>query len=172
MSHLLLVGFMGAGRSSVGRELAARLGLPFIDLDASIEERAGMPVARYFSEHGEPAFRELEHAALRDLIGAPDSVVACGGGVVTRDDNRILLKDLGRVVYLRVSAGEALARIGDTTTRPLLAGPGGALVATRLLESRESLYQAVADVVVETGGATVEQVVDRVLGAVGDRWAV
>lgn len=170
MSHLLLVGFMGAGKSSVGLELASRLDRPFVDLDREIEARTGVSVGCYFEEHGEAAFREIEHEVLGDLASAPASVVACGGGVVTRDDNRTLLGRLGHVIYLKVSAGEALARIGDTATRPLLAGSGGALAATRLLDAREALYAAVADVVVETSGAPVDEVVERVLAAVEEGW--
>jgi len=82
---------------------------------------------------------------------------------VIRDENRALLKSLGRVVYLRVSAGESLARIGDTSTRPLLAGPGATLAATSLLKARETLYAAVADVVVQTEGRSPREVADDVL---------
>jgi len=163
VSHVLLIGFMGSGKSTVGRLIADQLGLPFIDLDEHIVAEAGMSIAEIFDRGGEGAFRDLETAALRDLATAPDSVVACGGGVVVRDENRALLKLLGRAVYLRVSAGESLARIGDTSTRPLLAGPGATLAATSLLAARESLYAAVADFVVQTEGHTPCEVADVVL---------
>jgi shikimate kinase len=165
--HLFLVGFMGAGKSSVGRLVADRLGLSFIDLDGRIEVREGMPVAELFQDRGEQAFRELESDALDALSAEEPSVVACGGGIIVRDSNRRALKRLGRVVYLAVDAAEALARIGDTATRPLLSGPSGTMAATSLLRARKSLYAAVADATVDTVGRTAEEVADLVIEAAG-----
>jgi shikimate kinase len=166
MSHLFLVGFMGAGKSTVARLLAERLGRPFVDLDEVIEASAGGSVRGIFEERGEDAFRELESEALNSLESAEPSVVACGGGIVVRDANRSELKRLGHVVYLKVSAGETLARVGADGTRPLLSGPSGVLAATRLLEARESLYAAVADVSIDTVGRTAEQVAAQVATAI------
>lgn len=149
---------MGSGKSTVGRILADSLELPFVDLDERIESAAGVTVSEVFADSGEDRFRALESEALASLTSQEPSVVACGGGVVVRDENRALLRSLGRVVYLRVGAGEALARIGDTSTRPLLTGSGAALAATSLLSARESLYSAVADIIVETDGRTPVQV--------------
>jgi shikimate kinase len=163
MNHLLLIGFMGAGKSTVGHMVAERLGVPFIDLDTLIQERDGRTVRDIFDQDGEPGFRLLEAEAVEALRAAPPSVVACGGGVVLSDTNRALLKGLGTVVYLRVTAAETLARVGNDSTRPLLSGPGGALVAGRLLEAREALYSAVADAVVDTVDRTPEEVASQVV---------
>jgi len=149
---------MGSGKSTVGRILADTLGVPFVDLDERIESIAGATVNELFVDGGEDRFRALETQALAAMASEPPSVIACGGGVVVRDENRALLPGLGRVVYLTVSAGEAVARIGDTSTRPLLTGSGAALAATSLLAARESLYTAVADVVVQTESRTPEAV--------------
>jgi shikimate kinase len=157
VGHILLIGFMGAGKSTVGRLLADDMGRSFVDLDASIAAAAGKSVARIFQEDGEEAFRAAEHDALMALAPLPSAVVACGGGVVLREDNRLLLRRAGTVVYLQVSAEEALARIGDVSGRPLLAG-GGAALAPALLASREALYEACADVMVPTGGRAPSQV--------------
>jgi shikimate kinase len=162
MSHLFLVGFMGSGKSTVGHLLAGRLGVAFVDLDEAVERRAGATVASIFAERGEQAFRELEHDELARLEGVSDRVVACGGGVVVEDRNRVLLKSLGRVVYLRVTADEALARIGSTEGRPMLSGGDPVSLGRTLLASRENLYAAVADVTVDTSGLTPEQVAERV----------
>lgn len=162
MSHLLLIGFMGAGKSTVGRKLADALGLPFVDLDEQIEAAAGKTVSELFME-GEASFRAVESSVLRSLASHDDAVVACGGGVVTRDSNIALLHELGTVIYLKVSVGEALARIGDTSSRPLLAGQDTAAAAAVLLSGRERLYAAAADLVVDTEGLNAEAVVARIL---------
>ena len=154
---------MGAGKSTVGRMVAGRLDLPFVDVDTIVQERDGRSAREIFEQGGEPEFRALETSALESLEALPPSVIACGGGVVLSDSNRVVLKRLGTVVYLRVTAAETLARVGDDGTRPLLAGAGGALVASRLLEAREALYSAVADAVVDTVDRTPEEVAEQVV---------
>ncbi|MBC7267003.1 MAG: 3-dehydroquinate synthase [Coriobacteriia bacterium] len=162
MSHIFLTGFMGSGKSTVGRIVAERLGLPFVDLDAEIERVAGASVADIFRAEGEEGFRAAEHRALSDAVRRDDAVIACGGGVVLRDENRRLLKEHGRVVYLAVSAEEALARIGDAADRPLLAGDARA-IAPRILDARLALYRATADITVDTTGRTPQEVADEVV---------
>ena len=162
MRHVFLIGFMGAGKSTVGRLVAEQMGRPFVDLDERIEAERGLSVAEVFATQGEEAFRALEAAALSALADEPSPIVACGGGVVISDTNRAELKRLGHTIYLRVSAGETLARVGDDGTRPLLSGGGGLLAATTLLEARESLYSAVADATIDTVGFTAEQVARNV----------
>ena len=169
MSHVYLIGFMGAGKSTVGRRVASELGWPFADLDALVERETGRSVREIFEVAGEPAFRALETAALEALAGAASSVVACGGGVVLSDSNRALLKRSGVVVYLKVTAAETLARVGADGTRPLLSGPGGVLAATSLLEARESLYAAVADATIETVGQSQDQVAGAVVAFLRER---
>jgi shikimate kinase len=163
VTHILLIGFMGAGKSTVGRLLAERTGRPFVDLDEAIAGAAGKSVAAVFAEDGEEAFRARERDALAALQGQAPAVVACGGGVVLREENRGLLRRTGTVVHLRVSAEEALARIGDVSGRPLLAG-GGAALAPALLASREVLYAACADIIVETDGREPLEVAEEVAG--------
>lgn len=158
MSHVFLVGFMGAGKSTVGHLLGEDLGRPFVDIDERVVSMAGRSIAEIFAEEGEPSFRLMETEALRSLEHEPASVVACGGGVILADENRVLLARLGRVVYLVVNAGEALARIGGTQSRPLLAGAGGVVAATALLQARESLYRAAADIVIDTGAMSAREV--------------
>lgn len=154
--HVFLVGFMGAGKSTVGHLLAEILGRPFVDLDAEIERRTGRACARIFAEGGEEVFRTLESEALAGLAAAEPSVVACGGGIVLRDANRRLLRELGTVVYLEVTAGEALGRIGNAEGRPLLADSGPA--AATLLQARTGLYRASADIAIDTAGRQPDEV--------------
>jgi shikimate kinase len=163
--HVFLVGFMGSGKSTVGRLVASRLEMPFVDLDQAIVKAAGASIPQIFTECGEKAFRQLEHEALGALVAAPPSVVACGGGVVVDDRNRVLLKTLGRVVYLRVSAEEALARVGSAEGRPLLSGPDPLAAGRTLLAARERLYEAVADVTLDTSGKAPSSVAAELVGA-------
>lgn len=162
--HVFLVGFMGAGKSTVGRLLAEMLARPFVDLDAEIERRAGRSCAQIFADGGEEAFRNLESAALAGLADVEPSVVACGGGIVLLDANRRLLRELGTVVHLEVTAGEALGRIGNVEGRPLLAESEPAATAT-LLQARTGLYRASADISVDTVGRHPDDVASYVAAA-------
>ena len=163
-AHVLLVGFMGSGKTTVGLGLAERLGRPFVDLDSEVERRDGRSVPEIFAESGEAAFRAAETAALSALADAEPSVVACGGGVVLDAGNREVLRRLGTVVYLEVTAAEALSRTGALPDRPLLAGMG-VQEAGQLLSSRAALYEAVADVRVSTSGRSPEDVAAAVAEA-------
>ena len=164
MSHIFVVGFMGAGKSTVGHLLSERLGLPFVDMDERIVASMGRDIPAIFAEEGEASFRAAESRVLSDLRSETDSVVACGGGVVLADSNRAILKELGSVVYLRVTAGEALARIGTGGSRPLLTD-GGITMAGQLLKARESLYESTADVTVDTMGRDSGQVAAKAQNA-------
>ncbi len=166
MSHIFLIGFMGAGKSTAGRLMADRLGLPFVDLDEEIVASAGRSITGIFDAEGEEGFRTRESAALAAVAAAPASVIACGGGIVLVDENRRLLKEMGVVLYLKVTAGEALARIGDTTGRPLLERGDAASMAAMLLAARETLYCALADAVIDTAGMSPSDVAAAALEAV------
>jgi shikimate kinase len=165
MRHVLLIGFMGSGKSTVGRIVAERLCMRFVDLDQLIEQREGRSIPTIFADDGEATFRAMESAALGDVSGMPPAVVACGGGIVLEGDNRAALAGLGFVAYLQVGADEALSRIGDAEGRPLLAGAETGAAAA-LLRSREALYEATADAVVSTAGRTPAQVAEDVVAAV------
>lgn len=169
VGHVFMVGFMGAGKSTVARLVAHSLGMPCVDLDDRIEQAAGMSIAELFEQSGEESFRDLETAELMALESTRPSVVACGGGVVLRPENRSAMRSMGTVVYLRVDASEALARVGDCSTRPLLSGPSGSLAATALLQAREGLYRSVADIEVDTNHATAADVAGVVVRALGQR---
>lgn len=156
---IVLVGFMGAGKSTVGRLLAAKLGLPFTDSDDVIEERADKPIRQIFADEGEPAFRELEHAVIAGLLAGPDTVLALGGGAAGHPATRALLAAVP-VVYLRVGYAEALARVGGDQGRPMLARPD----VQALHAEREAIYASVATVTVDTDGRPPEEIVLEVLG--------
>lgn len=159
--RVYLVGFMASGKSSVGRILAGRRGVPFVDLDARIEAREGAGVPAIFAERGEEAFRRAEIEALREVAEEPDAVIACGGGAVLDERNRALLRSTGTVVYLRVSAEEACRRAGEASGRPLLDGADASRVE-ELLGRREPLYEASAHAAVDTAGRDTAGVADAV----------
>jgi shikimate kinase len=148
-----LVGMPGSGKSTVGPELAARLGVPYVELDAEIERAAGTSVREIFSREGEARFRELEAAALTEAAARDPSVVSCGGGVVLEPANRVTLRATGEVVFLSVPLEELRARVRPAAERPLIRAEGD---LERLFETREPLYREFAAHVVDASGPPAE----------------
>jgi len=163
--HLVLVGLMGAGKSTVGACCAERLDRPFVDTDDEIVRRAAMPFDEIWRTGGEARFRELEREVIADVCASPDPlVIASGGGAIVDAGNRRRLRETGVVVWLRAPTAVLAARVGDGATRPLLAGdPEGALA--RLGAARRDAYEASADAVVDTEDRAVDEVADAVLAA-------
>jgi shikimate kinase len=161
--HLVLIGLMGAGKTTVGAECAQRLGRPFVDSDDLVVSAARMTVEGIFADGGEPRFRQLERDVVADVAASPAPlVIACGGGTVLDADNRRALRASGVVVWLRAPAATLLARVGDGSTRPLLRDdPAGALA--RLARLREPAYEAAAHACVDTDDLEVAAVADAVL---------
>ncbi len=172
-SHVVLVGMMGAGKTSVGQRLADALGLSFVDSDQQVEARTGRTVRDIFEADGEAAFRFEERAALRDALARPEpTVIAAAGGVVLDPDSRELLRDLprrgGQVVWLKAEPAVLAGRVGTSDHRPLLAeDPAGTL--DRLNSEREALYQSVATIVIDEQRGTRVLDVDQVAAAVHSR---
>lgn len=166
MQNIVLVGFMGTGKTEVGRVLADTLGMTFVDTDALIEARAGMTIPEIFKTRGEAGFRRIERLAVRSLDGVTGRVIATGGGAVLSDDNVRTLKSLGPLVHLTATPEIILARTrGDAHTRPMLAG-GDALARIKtLLETRAPFY-AKTDITVDTSHQDVYAVAQQILQAV------
>jgi shikimate kinase len=144
-----LVGMPGSGKSTVGREVAGRLGVPFVDLDEEVERRSGATVSQIFASEGEAGFRTLEARALVDASRQDPSVVACGGGVVLEPANRITLRNTGTCVYLDVPLAVLEERVEPAPDRPLIRAEGD---LERLLVEREGLYREFAAHVVDGSG--------------------
>jgi shikimate kinase len=156
----VLVGPMGAGKTTVGRILAARWGVDVRDTDADVEAAAGKPVPEIFVDEGEERFRELERAAVAAALASHDGVLSLGGGAVLDADTRTLLEG-HPVVFLRVGLADAVKRVGLGTGRPLLLGNVRSRVR-QLLDERTPVYEAVAALVVDTDGRSPEQVADDI----------
>lgn len=152
--NIVLIGFMGCGKSTVGRELQHRLGYPLVDMDTEIEKQAGKPITRIFSDDGEERFRDLETALLRELASDPSMhrIVSTGGGVVGRPENRELLRDLGFVVWLKAPPAVILERTSRNRDRPLLHGDNPEQKITTLLDAREPLYRETSHLQIDTSG--------------------
>jgi shikimate kinase len=162
--NLVLIGFMGAGKSTIGRLCASRLGFRFVDTDAEITARAGQSIAQLFQEQGETAFRELERAAVEELTACSGLVIATGGGVVINPENVARLRRCGLVVLLNASPDTILKRVGSARSRPLLAGAADPRAKVEeLLESRRALYEAAAHTSVSTDHRAMGEVARDVL---------
>ena len=164
-SVVSLVGLPGGGKSTVGRQLARRLGAKFLDSDAVLEERIGMPIRAYFEQHGEAAFRDLEEEVIRDLTavrGGP-LILATGGGAVLRPANRQRLHDSSTVIYLRSTPDELYRRLRHDTQRPLLQVADPLAKLRELYEQRHPLYEEVAHYRVDTGRPSVATLVNMIM---------
>jgi shikimate kinase len=160
--NVFLVGPMGSGKSAVGRQLASRLGLAFLDSDAEVEALTGVDIPYIFEKEGEAGFRARERDVLDVLTARAGVLVATGGGAVLDPDTRVRLRSRGRVVYLRTSVNQQLARTRRSGHRPLLRTPDPLGTLERLIQARAPLYEETADLVVDTDGRKVRSVVDEI----------
>lgn len=168
--HLALVGMMGSGKTTIGVRVAAARHRPFLDSDQMIEAREGRTVRDIWLAEGEPAYRVMESEVLREALSSPDPVViGAAGGVVLREENRRLLeRDDVLTVRLHAAPEVLVGRVRSQDHRPLIDDDPLATLR-RLTAERETLYREVADVTVEVGGATVEEITEQVLDALDDR---
>lgn len=162
---IVLIGLMGAGKTAVGRRLAARLGLPFVDADQEIEAAAGCSISDIFAMHGEQAFRDGERRVIARLLEDPPHVLATGGGAWMDPETRARTGERALSVWLRADHDVLVRRTARRNNRPLLRGKDHAEVLRRLQSERYPVY-ALADVVVDTEECPLETTVDRVLQAI------
>lgn len=161
--HLVLIGYRGSGKSSVGKELARMLGLEWLDTDRAIQDKSNLSIRDIFADQGEATFRDMETDILRDLTAKssqlPSSVISSGGGMVMREENRRLIKKLGPVIWLKISPKTALERItADTAThgqRPSLTDNPLAVEIREMIAERAPFYAATADLTVENDDPAV-----------------
>ena len=163
--NIVLTGFMGSGKSAVGRLVAKRVRFRFVDTDALIVDRAGRPIAEIFAEHGEEHFRDLETAVLESLGNARQCVISTGGGAVVKERNHAILKSLGFVVWLTASEEVIFSRVARNDKRPLLQTENPRATIAQLLAERRPLYESAADFTVDTTTFTHEAAAGAVIAA-------
>ena len=160
---IVLVGMMGVGKSSVGRRLAARLNIPFVDADTEVEKAAGMSIADFFARRGEADFRNGEARVIARLLEGGPQVLATGGGAVIDPDNRRALAERGVVVYLQTSIDQQIERTRHARHRPLLNGTDPEKKLKALMLRRAVLYAEIANITVSTDGRRVQTVAEEIL---------
>lgn len=158
---VFFIGFMGAGKTSVSQQIAVTCGVASIDADEYLELREDRIIADIFAEDGEEAFRDIETDVLRDLAARSPRLIGCGGGVVTkRPENAEIMREAGYVVYLKVTADGAAARIPNTDSRPMFKNLE---TARKTIVEREPQYEAAANIAVQTEGRTIREVAEEVV---------
>ncbi|MBT8040388.1 MAG: shikimate kinase AroK [Gammaproteobacteria bacterium] len=164
--NVYLVGPMGSGKTTVGQRVAALLGLEFVDCDHELEDRTGASVALIFDIEGEAGFRDRETRMLSELTAREGILLATGGGVILRAENRRLLADSGLVVYLSTSVQQQLRRLGRDRSRPLLQTPDRRAKLLRLAEERNPLYREIADIEFPAQNRTLDAVARDLAGTI------
>lgn len=161
-NNIILIGFMGCGKTSVGIRLSYRLRKTFLDTDKWIEKKQEKSISEIFAEEGEAAFRQMEKDCLLELYEKENNrIISTGGGLPVQEGNHELLKRLGRVYYLRVTPETVYERLKEDTTRPLLAGDNPKEKIKKLLDQRKPLYEACADEIIDADGKTFEEILDE-----------
>lgn len=162
-NNIVLIGFMGSGKTTIGKCFADRYQYTFLDTDEYIEQKAGMSIKDIFNTYGEEYFRTLETNCLKELIHtAKSSIISTGGGIPLREENQALLQQLGYVVYLKISKEVVLKRLAGDTKRPLLQGENVELKVEALLQQRDPIYSRVADQVICVDELSVFEVISAV----------
>ncbi len=167
--RVFLVGPMGAGKTTTGRQLARALGLDFVDCDRELESRSGVDIPTIFDFEGEAGFRQRERSLIDELTAHDGIVLATGGGVVLDAGNRRNLATRGVVVYLATPVDEQLRRTRDDRQRPLLQATDRRATLAQLQDERDPLYREVADIIVDTAGGRRRKIIDRIQAALAEQ---
>ena len=168
MNNFILIGFMGSGKTEVGKRLAKRLGYTFMDTDLLIEEKTGKSISDIFSKDGEQFFRDTETQILTELSGLNKHIISTGGGIVTKKENWVHLKNLGFIIWLKASPVTIFKRISAETHRPLLKVDNRLEQIKILMSQREQSY-AKADLAIDTDGIEIDEIVDVIISKIEDR---
>ncbi len=163
-TNIALIGFMGVGKTAVGKALAGKLGRSFVELDSLIEQKAGKSIPDIFQQDGEAAFRELEIEVTEEVAKDKNLVIACGGGIVLNQINIDRLRQQSRIVYLTASLEVILKRVsGEAGERPLLKAANKALNIRELLGFRKPFYERAADITIDTSKLDIDSVAEQII---------
>lgn len=161
--NIFLIGFMGAGKSTIARTLVRELGCPLVEMDERIVQEQGMSINDIFAQYGEEHFRDIESKLIQDLGKQEASVISCGGGVVVRPQNTEYMKQSGRIVFLSATPETVYERVKNSNDRPILNGHMNVEYIAQLMEKRRSLYEEAADFIVATDKKTREEICQEIL---------
>lgn len=164
MKNIVLIGFMGSGKTTVGKSLEEKTDMVFVDTDELIEAYEGCKISEIFADKGETYFRGLENETLKNLLTSTDNkVISTGGGIITNQANIPLLKQLGKVFYLRIKPETVVERLEGDKTRPLLIGEDKLVKVEQLMTDRKELYEMAADTTIDADYLLVNEIVDIIL---------
>ena len=164
MKNIVLIGFMGSGKTTIGKALEKKTDMAFVDTDELIEAYEGCKISNIFADKGETYFRRLENETLKKLVtGTNFKIISTGGGIVINKVNIPLLKQLGKVFYLRIKPETVVERLEGDKTRPLLIGEDKLVKVEQLMTDRKELYEMAADKTIDTDGLSVSEIVGKIL---------
>lgn len=166
IQNIFLIGFMGAGKSSIAKELSKKLQMNIVEMDQRIVQEQGMSINEIFEKYGEDHFRDIESQLILDLGNTEPVIVSCGGGVVIRQENSQYMKKSGKVVFLTAKPETIFERVRYSKERPILNGNMNVEFIADLMAKRLPLYEAAADVMIHTDGKTVAQIAEEIIEAV------
>ena len=162
--NIFLIGFMGAGKSTIAKALQRELGFPLVEMDERIVQEQGMSINDIFAQYGESRFRDIESQLVVDLGEQEPSIISCGGGVVVRPQNTQNMKKSGKIVFLTATPETIYERVKNSTDRPILNGHMNVEYIAELMEKRRALYEEAADITIQTDGKTREQICAEIIG--------
>lgn len=163
-NNLILIGYMGSGKTTLGKKISFRERIALLDTDKMIEQKQNREISRIFDEDGEAAFRQMETDCLKEIMEYSDRyVISVGGGLPLKAENRELLKELGTVLYLRAKPETIYARLKNDTTRPLLRGEDPEGKIRSMMKARGPAYEAAADAVIDVDGKSYEMIISEIL---------
>lgn len=166
LQNLILIGFMGTGKSTVARQLSKQLNLPFFEMDEMIVQEQGMEISNIFKEKGENYFRDLETELLKNLLQKETGILSCGGGIILRDENIQAMKNHGTVILLTAKPETILKRVLHNQSRPVLNGKKNVNDITKLMKEREERYHIAADIIVSTDKKSLSQICEEIIAMI------
>ncbi|SDJ96764.1 shikimate kinase [Natronincola ferrireducens] len=156
--NIVLIGFMGVGKSTIGRDLSRQLEMKYVDTDQLIEERVGMPIKEIFEKYGQAFFRDLEKNIIEEVSGSKNKIIICGGGVVLNPENIRSLRRYGKTILLKAKAATIYDRISQEDSRPVLKGRMSLEGIEQVLQQRDNAYHDAADIIIETDNKPIEKI--------------